>query len=269
MINVFGDNRITGQKGPKGEDAFDLIQWAPHGIRRLFRESNYVNIYFNTQTDGIIYSKDHKPIGLKNHGLGPDAKFLSKKFPAIKQIKEDHYMIELKDSIFEINPARAATVSPSSAIFLFSCKPLIRSLKGPRFLFSNKSGSRAVSIEEREMKGRYFGVLTIYSSGAKKEIFFKEGQCNGVFVQYICKDGIVYCHYRTADTHGFLETEKEEQDPDHILYIGGHPEKSMANDAMGSFELHVRSEIGEEEETVLSEKMQNCLLKDILDRVDE
>ena len=83
MINIFGDNRLTGLRGPKGKDGFNLIRWAPLGINRLFRELEQVNIYFNSATDGIIYSPEKKPIGLKNHGLASNAKFLGKKFPEI------------------------------------------------------------------------------------------------------------------------------------------------------------------------------------------
>ena len=46
MSNIFGNNRNVGQRGPKGKDAFDLIQWAPQGLKKLFRESEVVNIYY-------------------------------------------------------------------------------------------------------------------------------------------------------------------------------------------------------------------------------
>ena len=270
MSNIFGNNRNVGQRGPKGKDAFDLIQWAPNGIKKLFRESEEVNIYFNTATDGVIY-KDKKPIALKNRGLGVNAKFLGKKFPNIKQIKEDNWMIELQDSIFEVNPAPMGCENFSTAIFLFTFKALeANGVPGkPRILFSNKSGTRAVSVEEKEIKGRYFGSLKIYSSGTEKEIPFEQGQWTGVFIQYTCKNGVVYCQYRTADTEGSLEVGKEDPKDDFILYIGGHPEKTMANEAMGSFELYFRPDIKNEEDSILSKKMQKCLIKDILDRVDE
>ena len=194
MINIFGDNRITGLRGPKGEDAFDLIHWAPHGVKRLFRESEQVNIYFNSATDGIIYSEDKKPIGLRNHGLGPNANFLGKKFPDIQQIKHDNYMIKLKDSVFEIKPIQVGTSNPSTAIFLLSFKRLERELNKPRYLFSNKSGTRAMTVEEREIRGRTIGVMKIFSSGSEKEIFFpEEGDWTGILIQYVCKNGMVYC----------------------------------------------------------------------------
>lgn len=268
MSNIFGNNRNVGQRGPKGKDAFDLIQWTPHGLKKLFRESEEVNIYFNTATDGVIY-KEKKPIALKNRGLGVDAKFLGKKFPNIRQIKRHNYMIELQDSIFEVNSAPMGCENFSTAIFLFTFKALGRIPGKPRILFSNKSGTRAVSVEEKEIKGRYFGSLKIYSSGVEKEIPFEQGQWTGIFIQYTCKNGVVYCQYRTADTEGCLELGKEDPKDDFILYIGGHPEKTMANHAMGSFELYFRPDIEKEEDPILSEKMQKCLIKDILDRVDE
>ena len=268
MINIFGDNRIRGLRGPKGEDAFDLIRWAPHGVKRLFRESEKINIYFNSATDGIIYS-DKKPIGLKNRGTGPNAKFLGKKFPEIQQIKHDNYMIKLKDSIFEINPIQTGTSNPSTAIFLFSFKALERKLNEPRYIFSNKNGTRAMSVEEREIKGRTIGVMKIFSSGSEKEIFFpEEGNWTGILIQYTCKNNIVYCQYNTGDQQGCLEPGRIDEKEDHTLYIGGHPEKSSANHAMGSFELYHTSEFGGND-FALPKEMQDCLIQDILDRVDE
>ena len=269
MINIFGDNRITGLRGPKGEDAFDLIHWAPHGVKRLFRESEQVNIYFNSATDGIIYSEDKKPIGLRNHGLGPNANFLGKKFPDIQQIKHDNYMIKLKDSVFEIKPIQVGTSNPSTAIFLLSFKRLERELNKPRYLFSNKSGTRAMTVEEREIRGRTIGVMKIFSSGSEKEIFFpEEGDWTGILIQYICKNGMVYCQYNTGNQQGCLEPGRLDEKEDHVLYIGGHPEKLSANHAMGSFELYHTSEIKGNDFT-LPKKMQDCLLQGILDRVDE
>ena len=269
MINIFGDNRITGLRGPKGEDAFDLIRWAPHGVKRLFRESEQVNIYFNSATDGIIYSEDKKPIGLRNHGLGPNANFLGKKFPDIQQIKHDNYMIKLKDSVFEIKPIQVGTSNPSTAIFLLSFKRLERELNKPRYLFSNKSGTRAMTVEEREIRGRTIGVMKIFSSGSEKEIFFpEEGDWTGILIQYICKNGMVYCQYNTGNQQGCLEPGPLDEKEDHVLYIGGHPEKLSANHAMGSFELYHTSEI-KGNDFALPKKMQDCLLQDILDRVDE
>ena len=75
-----GEDGSKGDDGPAGQDAFNLIQWAPHAIRRLFRESEAVNIYFNNATDGIIF-KNKMPIGLKNRGLEGDAKFIGQNFP--------------------------------------------------------------------------------------------------------------------------------------------------------------------------------------------
>ena len=65
MFNAFGDNRSAGIAGPAGKNAFDLISWTPLAARRIFRESEKINIYFDTATDGVIYEKE-KPVGLKN-----------------------------------------------------------------------------------------------------------------------------------------------------------------------------------------------------------
>ena len=271
MINIFGDNRLTGLRGPKGKDGFNLMRWAPIGIKRLFRESEQVNIYFNTATDGIIYSPEHKPIGLKNHGLASNAKFLGKKFPEIYTIKYDRYMIKLKDSIFEIPHVQLGTAKSSTAIFLFTFKALEQELDKPRFLFSNKIGTRALSVEQRKIKECAVSVMKIYSSGSEKEIFFDEdGDWTGILIQYTCKNNVVYCEYNIGTTKekGCLEPGRLDKNEDHVLYIGGHPDKSSAHHAMGSFELYHTIDI-EGDDFALPETLQNSLLQDILDRVDE
>ena len=82
-------------------------------------------------------------------------------------------MIKLKDWIFEINPIQTGTSNPSTAIFLFSFKRLERKLNEPRYIFSNKNGTRAMSVEEREIGVHRctIGVMKIFSSGSEKEFF--------------------------------------------------------------------------------------------------
>ena len=80
MSNIFGNNRNVGQRGPKGKDAFDLIQWTPHGLKKLFRESEEVNIYFNTATDSVIY-KEKKNNSIKKSRIGCRRKISWKKIP--------------------------------------------------------------------------------------------------------------------------------------------------------------------------------------------
>jgi len=259
-----GPKGDIGPVGQKGEDAFNLIQWAPHAIKRLFRESEAVNIYFNNATDGIIF-KESKPIGLKNRGLEGDAKFIGENFPSLLRIKNNRYMIELKNSIFEIKPITCATTSPSTAIFALSFKSLSIS-EEPRILFSNGTGTRAISLKDRSVQGSYVGVLTIYSSGVQKELLFNNREWMGLLIQYTCIHDNVYCQYMLNEVIGTLDMGSQDEREDHTLYIGGHPKKSKAHHAMGSFEMYETD--SEEGDYKLSEEMQTCLIRDILDRVD-
>ena len=35
MVNQFGDYLTVGPPGPKGENAFDLVKWAPHEFLKI------------------------------------------------------------------------------------------------------------------------------------------------------------------------------------------------------------------------------------------
>ena len=60
---------IRGRRGPRGrpgKDAVNLLNWYPASVLRMFRENEECTFYFCTATDGILYDKDGKPIGLKD-----------------------------------------------------------------------------------------------------------------------------------------------------------------------------------------------------------
>ena len=260
MINVFGDNRSIGQRGPPGEDAFDLIQWAPRAARRLFQEAEMITIYFDTAEDGITKDESHKPNGLKNRGRGPNAA-LVQNFPLIHKIQtsvDGYFMMELRDSLFKIKPVRTGTTSPAVVIFVFSCKALEKSEK-PRFLFSNENITRAVSVEERGDEG----VLKIYSSTETKEIKFDYEEWSSLLLQYSCLNDIVHCHYILNDTSGSLDPGEQDRKPDDALYIGGHPKKKGACHSMASFEMYYS-----QSDKLLPRKMCECLLQGVMNRVD-
>ena len=150
-MNVFGDDRSIGLPGKDGKDAFDLIRRTAVAVRRLYTESESVNIYFNSATDGLVY-ENKKPIGLLNRGLNHNAILLGGKFPELEQIEEStNYMLKLENSIFKINPVHSGTVTHSTVIFAFSFKPLSNS-EMPRILFSNERGTRVVSQYNKKLE---------------------------------------------------------------------------------------------------------------------
>ena len=254
-----------GKDGSAGKDAFNLIQWSPNAFKRIFRESASVNIYFNSLTDGIVF-KERKPIGLKNRGLEGDANFIGQTFPRLLRIKSDRYMIELKNSIFKIDPISMGTTSPTTSIFALSFKSLSIS-EEPRILFSSENGTRAISLQDRLIEGVYRGILTIYSSGVQKEIRFNNREWAGLLIQYTCIDKMVHCQYMFNEQTGTLDMGAQDKEDDYILYIGGHPKKSKAHHAMGSFEMYYN--FIDEGDYKLSKIIQKCLVRDILDRIDQ
>ena len=225
-------------------------------------KKNVQRIFVDTKTDGIIF-KGKTPVGLKNRGTGPPA-LLIENFPKLTQIKHDKYMMELNDSLFKINPISTATTEPSLVIFALSFKALSLSTV-PRFLFSNETITRAISLEERKDDDDYVGILKIYSSGVEKEIIFDYTEWASLLVQYRCVDGIVHCQYMLNDQSGTLFEGKEDKIESESLYIGGHPDKKRANHAMGSFEVYY-SDNGS---GFLPNEMCKCLIDDIFQRVGE
>ena len=262
-MNVFGDSRNVGVPGRPGKDAFNIIKWAPHATRRLFRESESIYIYFDSLTDGLIFDKEKKkPVGLKNHGLSNNAVFFGKVFPEIRRIEGGNYALNLQNSIFGIKPVRTGTVSPSIVIFALSFKPLSES-ETPRILFSNEKGSRMVLNYNKKIGTRQASIICIQNGTASKEIFIVNGDWTCLLIQYMVEDGKSFCHYYVNYEHGIVESAAQPGD-DHILYIGGHPTRgNPAHHALGSFEMYHR--VGDTEQ--LSEEFQKCLIKDLLERI--
>ena len=144
MYNAFGDNRSLGIAGPPGKNAFDLISWIHHAARRMFRESERINIYFDTATDGVVY-KDDKPVGLKNRTGGPSINSIGS-FPLIIQIGSGPYMMELQNSLFK-NNSETGVIAPSFVLFALSFKGMTVNTI-PRFIFANQNFTRAISIQD-------------------------------------------------------------------------------------------------------------------------
>ena len=176
MFNAFGDNQSIGVARPPGKNAFDLIKWAPHATKRIFRESEKINIYFDTATDGIVIDKKGKPFGLKIRAGGP-AIDLVRNFPTIRQIRKGNYMLEPNNSLFEVSPMKTGVISPSLIIFAMSFKGMSYNVK-PRVLFANESLTRGISIQDRNGEG----FLTIFSSGPSKELSFDRNEWSTLLI---------------------------------------------------------------------------------------
>lgn len=263
MINIFGDNRQTGPigpSGPAGKDAFNFIRWAPDATVRLFRESEDINIYFDSVDDAVI--KEHgQKVAILNHGRGPRAELIDN-FPDIHKTGKGKYFMALRNSLFKISPILTAVMSPSIAIFGISFKPL-KTSKEWRTIFSNEGSTRAVSIQERDGKG----YLKIHSNGVSKELQFDGANWSILIVQYSVIDDIVSCQYKFNAEIGSLSDAKTDGRMDNSLYIGGHPNLNRAECGIGSFEMYYGWVEEDDKEYVLSNEMRNCIFNNIKRRV--
>ena len=244
------------------------MKWAPHATRKMFRESESVNIFFDTAKDGIKWKGD-KPIGLLNRGIGGNVE-LVQNFPKMTKIKATgKWMMELNNSLFKIGPIETATASPSIAIFGLSFKSLSIS-KEPRFLFSNESLTRAVSIEDKKIGEEYVGILHIHGNEGSypTELTFNRKVWSTLLIQYSCIGDKTEGRFIFNRKNGSFHPGHVSKETDSKLYIGGHPTKTREHHAMASFEMY-QTPLDEEKDYILSQQMCDCLLDDIEQRVED
>ncbi len=175
-------------------------------------------------------------------------------------------MMELQNSLFKVSRIPTGVTAPSFVLFALSFKGMTVNMI-PRFIFSNQNFTRAISIQDVLKNKKYERILTIYSSGTSKNITFERSEWCTLMVQYRCLDQAVYCQYILNEQAGELDPGMADKQDNHTLYIGGHPDKhskESAYCAVASFEMYY-SENGTD---FLPEKMAQCLLEDILKRVD-
>lgn len=225
-----------------------------------------INIYFNNKDDSVI-KKDGKPIAIKNFGKGSRAECLAN-FPKIVQIQHSNFMMEMKDSLFVVTPIQTATEDPTTAIFAMTFKALHEPDLANRFLFSNESLTRGISVQDKTWE-KGVGVLTIYSSGGvQKQINFDRNEWAAIFIQYICIGKVVKCRYIFDRKVGELDEGYCKEIEDNRLFLGGHPTKKKAYHAVGSFEMYYKI-LKNGESGLLPEEMGKHLLQNIMDRVEK
>lgn len=264
MFNIFGDLRSTGPRGPPGYDSFNLVRWAPQAVTKMFRAEEAVDIHFNSK-EGSVIKTGNKPVALKNWGTGKRADCLQN-FPRIVQIKHNNWMMEMKDSLFQIPGVKTATIGNSTVIIFMTFKALTETPDTQtRFLFSNLNRTRGISVKDKELS---VGELTIYNSGARAQILFARDDWQGVLLQYTCIDKVVKCWYMLNDQVGRMDPVNVEDEADFQLYLGGHPLGGNSYHSVGSFDLYYKP-LEDGESGLLSEDMGKCLLQDILDRIDK
>ncbi len=267
-----GEVGKKGEKGDRGEKGVDgvaglniFLKWFPDSAVRMFRESESVTFYFNDAKDGIVWedeTKKTKPVGLLNRGSGENATLVTPTvFPEIAKLKTGKYMMQLNKTLFEIPNIYTATNDDSIVIFALTFKPLTVSMKDC-YLFTNATGSRAVSIQNN--------ILHIRGPGSFTEIIFDPKEWNTLLVQYSFIDGRSECFFMINGRRGTLHHPGTPSKPDDKLYIGGHPtiEGSSIHTAIGSFEVYYMDDPNKND-YILSNDMCSLLVEDIESRVIE
>ena len=235
MVDKFGGYRRgrPGPPGPPGKNALDFQSWLPRATVKMFRESEDCVYFFDTATDGIVeqggeyalkdrYGKNHA-VCVKNYQK------------PVKLGKLGIYGLPLKrDTKFKVpNITNQGLAEPSIFVVAFSFKVLSKLDDKSYYIFSNKSGSRAVSINDKQ--------LDIWGTTASPELEYKKEGYNTMLLQYsrITDAGKDKCFFILNGQVGSFDpkvTVEEESD----FYIGGGPKQPTAPVMLTSFEIYSR-----------------------------
>ena len=230
-----------GPPGPAGKDALELNTWFPLSMVRMFREDEACTFYFDTETDGILYDKEKKPIGLKDRGGGKrNAKCLQnfQKPMKISSFRSSKYGLPLKDSLYFVDVETG--IAPSSIfIVAFTFKVAAKLTDENHYIFSNASKTRAVSITNKS--------LNFWGSETLPELKYKYREWNTMIIQYSCisfeEEDRKYdkCFFILNGEKGFFRP-RAYNIKDNELYIGGLKGGSnFANVVLGSFEVYFKT----------------------------
>ena len=251
-ISVFGDKRQF-KDGEPGKAAFDLLSWIPSPLTDLFEKEAVVNIYFNTDTDGIIKDpKTGEPQALKNRGTSVEnAHFLAGTnciFPQVQGDFENHKYLKLttdettepkhpRMSCFDIKKICCGVGPGENTIIFLSFRN--RSIdKKHRILFTNDKMTRAVlttrksdTVAELEIQCGIRSIKTTYN--------FKKWQ--QLKVQWTCSDDVTECNFTlynhgSKDNVGTITSPTDPYDTSNNLFIAGFGPKRPEHLA-GVFDL--------------------------------
>ena len=254
-ISVFGD-KLTYKDGKVGKPAFDLLNWIPNPFVDLFQKEAMVDIYFNTQTDGIVTSKTGQPVGLKNRGTnGHPARFIPGKnctFPSISGRLEKHKYVQIqadetptdpkhpKTTCFSIQNVPTATHNGQNCIIFISFQNMEKFISpNPRILFTNDSETRSVQIARLT---DHVGEIIIKCGQRKTSLQHSYTQWQQLKVQYTCQEGLVECNYTlynhgSKDHSGTITAPVDPKDTQNDFYIGGFGSIKRPSHLAGVFNL--------------------------------
>ena len=232
-MNKFGYIRgRRGPPGPPGKNALDFQSWLPEGVVKMFREGEDCTYYFDTATDGIIEEVGGKHALKDRYGKNHAVCIQNYQKP-VKLGKSGIYGLPLKiDTKFKVpGILNQGLVPPSILVVAFSFKLLSRLDEKPYYIFTNKSGSRGVSINNKR--------LDIWGTTGSPQLEYEKKGYNTMLLQYsrITDAGKDRCFFVLNGQVGSFDPKViEEVESD--FYIGGGPKQQTAPVMLTSFEVY-------------------------------
>ena len=281
-INVFGD-KVSYKDGEPGKPAFDLLNWIPSPFVDLFQKEALVDIYFNTQTDGIISDPVKGPIGLKNRGSGQNAMFIPGKsctFPSIGGgvAKHKYLMLRAKEnppdpkypqtSCFVIKNIPTATQNGQNCIIFISFQNVAKFISEPRILFTNNSQTRSVKLER---KSEIMAEIEIKCGIRTVKLQHNYKQWQQVKIQYTCQEGRVECNYTlynhgSKNITGTITAPVDPLDLQNDFYIAGFGQTKRPSLLAGVYNLSQLQIYNFYNKDLLPKKMTDLIMKRLYNR---
>ena len=224
---------IRAKRGPRGfpgKDALDINNWFPVSVVRMFRESEYCTFYFNTETDGILY-EGAKAIGLKDQGGRQNALCLQNFQKPIKIGK--HYGLPLNGAVYKIPSIPTAVAPHCILIVALSFKVMSELSDENHYIFSNNTGTRAVSITKKS--------LNIWGTQELSELEYDYRDWNTLLLQYSCMENTENdkCFFSLNGKRGFVRPRPYKFGPDNDIFLGASSKMTnYGNVVIGSFEVY-------------------------------
>ena len=246
-----------GPAGPRGKNAVELHTWCPIAMVKMFRENENCTYFFDTATDGII-EESGKPALKDRYGKNHAACIQNYQKPM--KLRNGIYGLPLKNTKFKVpNIDSQGLAEKSIFVVAFSFKVISPLDTAPAYIFSNKSGNRAVSINNKQ--------LDIWGATASPQLEYKERDWNVMLLQYsrITDAGKDKCFFILNGKVGSFEPKVYAQEQEDF-YIGGTLEQKTAPVMLASFETYSKEFFNPIEDYLLPKQIYTPLMDYLEDR---
>ena len=227
-INIFGNSRLRGPAGPPGKDAVEFYKWCPQAVVKMFRESEDCTYYFDTESDGV--TEEGGKHALKDRNGKNHAICIQNYQKPVRLGKLAIYGLPLNNTKFKLSTKDQGLTPKSIFVVAFTFKLDTKLDNKAYYIFSNESGSRAVSITDKQ--------LDIWGTVSPQLEYEKHGW-NVMLLQYsrMTDAGNDKCFFILNGRVGQFEP-KIYEDVETDIYIGGAPKQRTAPVTIASFEIY-------------------------------